>query len=162
MTSQFRLCAAAVVFNSKGKVLLGNRSDRFEDAWQFPQGGIEKGETPLIAAKRELFEETNVVSVKDIYCDDTPYRYNFPESVKDNFRCRGIYTSGQDIYFSLFYFFGNESEINVHTACPEFKEYGWKDFDFAVKNIISFKKDVYLSAAVKLKPLIAQYLNSIS
>ena len=53
MSKKFRLCAAAVVFNQEGKILLGNRIETTEDAWQFPQGGIEAQETPAEAAKRE-------------------------------------------------------------------------------------------------------------
>lgn len=162
MAKQYRPCAAAVVFNSEGKVLLGNRIDTSEDAWQFPQGGIEKGETPLLAAKRELFEETSVVSIKPIYSANTPLRYEFPQAIKDNFKKRNIFTDGQDVFFSLFYFEGKNDEINLNTDIPEFCQYLWADFDFAVEQIVEFKKEVYCSAALLLKPLIKQYMNCIS
>ena len=162
MARLFRLCASAVVFNDEGLLLLGNRIDTKEPAWQFPQGGIEEGETPLMAAKRELFEETSVVSVVPVYCDENANRYTFSEDVKQNFQKKGIISEGQDIYFSLFYFTGEEDEINVKTAHPEFREYCWKDFDFAVENIIDFKKEVYASAMHRLKPIIKQYLDNRS
>lgn len=162
MTKQFRPCAIAVVFNTNGDVLLGNRIDTPNDAWQFPQGGIEKGETPQQAAKRELFEETGITSVKVIYTDTVGTRYNFPQSVKETFEKQGIFTEGQEAYFTLFYFTGEESEINL-TACePEFKQYSWAPFAFALEQVVPFKKESYLSAAVRLKPLIKQYLDSIS
>ena len=162
MTRSFRLCASAVVFNDDGLILLGNRIDTKEATWQFPQGGIEKDETPLVAARRELFEETSVVSVIPVYTDEIANRYTFPDYVKQELKERGIISEGQDIYFSLFYFTGRESEINVMTAHPEFKEYCWKDFDFAVENIINFKKEVYDSAMNRLKPIIRQYLDNRS
>ena len=56
MTETYRLNAGVVVFNRKRQVLLCRRSDE-KDAWQFPQGGIEKGETPAAAALRELEED---------------------------------------------------------------------------------------------------------
>lgn len=162
MSKQFRLCAAAVVFNSEGKVLLGNRIDTDIDAWQFPQGGIEKGETPTEAAKRELFEETGISSVKVIYADETPVRYEFNEEVKKVFLQRGFLNSGQDIYFVLFYFTGSDDEINLQTSQPEFKSYKWDSLDFAKKNVIDFKKSAYSSATKKLQPIIRQYLHSVS
>lgn len=162
MDNQYRPCAAIVVFNKEGKVLLGNRIDTVDDAWQFPQGGIEKGETPELAAKRELFEETSIVSVKHIYSDVTPLRYNFPQNIRKKFETHNILTAGQDVFFSLFYFEGKDDEINVKTAIPEFSEYKWEDFSFAVKHIVTFKKEVYEKAFYNLRPKIEYYMSSIS
>ena len=162
MTGKFRPCAGAIVFNKKGQVLLCNRNDTKSDAWQFPQGGIEKNEKPQEAAKRELFEETSIVSVVSVCTDEKPQKYEFTDEIKSNFKKRGIFNIGQEISFTLFYFIGNDDEINLQTASPEFKEYKWSDFDFAVKNIVSFKKDVYLAAKEKFVPIIRQYLENLS
>lgn len=162
MSKKFRLCAAAVVFNQEGKILLGNRIETIEDAWQFPQGGIEAQETPAEAAKRELFEETGISAVQLVYAADMPVRYEFSEDIKAAFRKRGIYNDGQDIYFVLFYFTGNNTDINIHTQQPEFKDYKWDSFNFAVENIIGFKKDAYLQAHKTLLPRIRQYLEGNS
>lgn len=162
MLKKFRPCAGAIVFNDKGQLLLCNRIDTLSDAWQFPQGGIEKNETPLEAAKRELMEETNVTSVIPVYSDTEPRRYFFPKEIKDKFSERGIFNDGQDIYFTLFYFCGKNEEINLETKEPEFRQYMWDSFDFAIKNIISFKKDVYIAVAKKFEPIIGQYLKNLS
>lgn len=162
MEKKFRRCAGVIVFNKFGKVLLGGRIESKGNEWQFPQGGIEAGETPADAARRELFEETSVHSVELVAIDENPRRYEFSERVKRNFRNRKIFCEGQDIYFALFYFTGTDDEINVKTKEPEFKDYMWGDLDFAVNHIIQFKKDVYAAAAAKYKPIIEQYLKTAS
>ncbi len=161
MSSLYRKCAGIVVFNNKGLVFLGNRV-RFKNAWQFPQGGIEDGESIEEAARRELFEETSIKTAKLVYLDNTPIRYTFNKTIQDNFRKKGVETKGQDIYFSLFYFNGKEEEINLKTAIPEFNKYKWDSLDFAVNNVISFKKEAYKYVAKKFKPIIQQYLATIS
>lgn len=162
MAKSFRPCAGAIVFNSEGLLLLGNRIETKEDAWQFPQGGIEAGESPAFAARRELYEETSLKNVSFVFCEDKPTRYEFSDEIKENFKKRGIVSDGQEIYFSLFYFCGDETEIDVNTMVPEFKQYAWKSFDFAVENIIDFKKEVYAAAEKKFMPLIRQYLDKLS
>ena len=162
MTQQYRQCASAIVFNQDGLILLGNRIDTVDDAWQFSQGGIEQGETPVEAAKRELFEEMSITSLDLVYSDDKPFRYEFPDEVKTSFRKKGIMTNGQDIHFSLFYFTGKEDEINIHTQNPEFKDYRWDTLEFVVQNIVAFKKEAYVYAAKIVYPLICQYLERLT
>ena len=55
-----------VVLNKDNKIFVAKRIDNPKDFWQMPQGGIDKGETPLEAAYRELKEETSIKSVKII------------------------------------------------------------------------------------------------
>lgn len=162
MSEVYRQCAGAVVFNTDGKVLLCSRIDVSGEHWQFPQGGIEAGETPETAARRELFEETSIQSVLPVYTDEFPNRYTFPDDVIKRFESRGIYTAGQDIYFTLFYFNGKDNEINLNTRQPEFKSYIWQDLQFAASHIVSFKKAVYEKISKRFAPLIQQYLDNMS
>lgn len=162
MNGNFRPCAGAIVFNNEGKVLLGNRIDVNIASWQFPQGGIELNETPKEAAKRELFEETSITSVQLIDISEKPLRYVFPKEIKDNFLKRGIHSDGQEIYFALFYFEGKEDEICAQTDFPEFKELKWCTIDFALENIVEFKKNVYKTIIKHVKPIIKQYVSKLS
>lgn len=162
MEKVFRKCAGAVVFNKEGLVLLGNRADMKDDCWQFPQGGIEEGESPEEAAKRELFEETSVKSVVTVDMFKYPIRYEFTDDVKVKFSKRGIYNSGQDIYFVLFFFDGDDNEINVKTTHPEFKKTIWNTLDFAMDNIVDFKKDVYKKVCIDFNPKIKEYIKNLS
>ena len=157
----YRKCAGAVVFNKDGKVFVASRLG-MTNAWQFPQGGIEKNETIEEAARRELFEETSISSVKLIHSEKQPIRYEFPKHIKNNFTKNGIHSDGQDIFFSLFYFEGKEQEINLETKEQEFDSYMWESFDFAVSQVVDFKKDVYTSIANKFAPIIDQYLKSLT
>lgn len=162
MQKVFRKCAATVVFNKDGLVLLGSRADFNDDNWQFPQGGIEKNESPEDAAIRELFEETSVKSVNVIDIIKHPVRYEFTESIKKTLRKRKIYNDGQDIYFVLLFFNGDYNEINVNTQNPEFKKTCWESLDFAVNNVVEFKKDAYKQMALTFYPKIKEYIKNIS
>ena len=53
-----------VLLNSENKVFVGKRIDNPQNAWQMPQGGVDKNEHLLDAAKRELKEETGIKSIK--------------------------------------------------------------------------------------------------
>ena len=55
----FRAGVGAVVLDPRGRVLVLERAD-VPGAWQFPQGGLDDGETPLAAARREAEEETGI------------------------------------------------------------------------------------------------------
>lgn len=81
---------------------------------------------------------------------------------KRNFRKRGIFNDGQDIYFSLFYFTGNEKDIHLDMPHPEFKRYKWDTLEFAVFNVIDFKKEAYSAAAQRMAPLIKDYIAKLS
>ena len=76
MKPWYRRNAGIVVFNPEHRVLVCQRAD-IQTAWQFPQGGIEKGESVKEAALRELREETSLTNVKHIISLATPARYNF-------------------------------------------------------------------------------------
>ena len=155
----YRQCASIVLFNDEGKVLLCARSDQKDFAWQFVQGGIEKGETPEIAALRELKEETSVTSADIILSLNEPMSYDFPPDIIQKFALKGNKFVGQNIYFVLAHFKGNDSEINLATKTPEFKAYKWADISQAPKGIVCFKREVYLKACALFAPYIDAYIH---
>jgi putative (di)nucleoside polyphosphate hydrolase len=157
MIERLRPNAGIVVFNNNGKVLLCRRSDTAE-AWQFPQGGIEKGETPAEAARRELKEETSLQNVILVQTLTTPIPYYFPPEILAKTRTRGWQYIGQEMYWSLFYFSGDEAEINLNTIDREFSAYQWGTLEQAYDLIIDFKKPAYAPMIETFKKSIAEYL----
>ena len=133
------------------------RNDTKGVDWQFPQGGIESGEQIHLAAMRELKEETSVVSVEFIKGLDNPLRYDFPLEIKQKLQKKGIKSDGQEMYWSLLFFYGSDDEINLNTQEPEFKAYEWVEPMEAVNRIVDFKKEVYRKAVAEFEPVIKNY-----
>lgn len=160
MNGLYRLNAAAIVFNSQGKVLVFGRND-IENQWQFPQGGIEPNETPEVAARRELKEETNIQSVRLVAIMPQPLRYDFPPQVLEKFKKLGRTNIGQEQYWFLFYFEGSENEIDFTTNPDEieFKAYKWIEIDEAPNLVVDFKKEVYQRVVKFMKPKIDIFLH---
>lgn len=156
MSEIYRRNAGIVVFNRQRQVLLCKRND-VADSWQFPQGGIEEGETVAQAARRELYEETSLKNVTLIKSLEMPARYTFPPNIIELMQKRGFHNIGQDIYWSLFFFDGNDAEIDLQTENPEFSEYRWGTLEEACSLIIPFKKTAYEAAHSAFGDLIAHY-----
>ena len=156
MTS-YRKCAGIIVFNADKKVLVCARNDDEKFNWQFPQGGIDSHETLLDAAIRELKEETSIVSVQPIITLDNPIRYNYPPEVLSKAKFSNKKHLGQEMYWSLMFFYGNDDEINLNTKEPEFKAHEWVEPEEAINRIVLFKKDVYKKALKQLQPYISAF-----
>lgn len=156
MSGIYRRNAGIVVFNRQRRVLLCKRND-VADSWQFPQGGIEEGETVAQAALRELKEETSLTNVTLVQSLDTPARYTFPPQIIESMQRRGYKNIGQDIYWSLVFFGGDDAEINLQTAEPEFSEYRWGTLDEACRLIIPFKKTAYEAARAAFEDIIQNH-----
>lgn len=150
MNKGYRKCVGIIVARKDNKVLLCERND-LPGQWQFPQGGIETGESIAAAGRRELEEETSLVSVVEIAELDTPLRYDFPPQIQQNNKWE---YAGQDMFWVLFRFTGTAGELNLQTADPEFRNFRWTDIDDAPKNIVEFKRNVYIKAVEFFKPLI--------
>ena len=80
----YRSCVGLMVFNTDGTVFCGQRLDNKAEAWQLPQGGIDKGELPIEAGYRELKEETSITNIEFISEYPDWLNYDIPLTLADN------------------------------------------------------------------------------
>jgi len=141
--TKFRKCAVIVLVKD-GLAFAGERFDT-NNAWQFPQGGVDKNESYVQAAVRELYEETGVLNAKFIKSTEKTYRYKFPKSVQGSilYKYGNLSYCGQQQVFCLFEFTGVDSEINLHQKDQEFRNWKWMSVKEVADNIVYFKKDSY-------------------
>ncbi len=149
----FRANAAAVIINSKGKVLAFERSD-LKDAWQFPQGGIDYDEDPKNTIIREIVEETGLDPEKDLeLIAQHPewLAYEFPL----NTRPKG-WSRGQVQKWFLFRVKDDNVKPSLSKAeSPEFVNWRWAELDEIVDKMVYFKKPVYEKVARWVKEVLA-------
>jgi putative (di)nucleoside polyphosphate hydrolase len=148
--SSYRKCVAILLLKDS-KIFVGRRID-IENAWQLPQGGVEENEDCLEAAKRELFEETNVSSIEFLSSSDS-YRYDFPPRVQQAVlrRRNQLKYIGQEITFFAFRFLGEEKEINIRKESQEFVDWKWMSVKELLQKIVYFKKPSYKRAIAKFR-----------
>jgi putative (di)nucleoside polyphosphate hydrolase len=139
----YRPCVGVVLMNGDGQVFVGQRADMDSPAWQMPQGGIDKGETALDAALRELWEETGLASetVEVIAQTDEPLRYDLPKDAM-GIAFKGKYR-GQAQDWVLMRLTAGDDAINIATEHPEFSAWEWVAPSEAVARIVPFKRPIY-------------------
>tara|TARA_B110001454_G_C12653125_1_gene406286 strand:+ start:535 stop:1008 length:474 start_codon:yes stop_codon:yes gene_type:complete len=147
-----RIGVGVVLLNSDNCVFVGKRIDNPKKFWQMPQGGIEKNENTLGAAKRELEEETGVKSVKLIKELDEWLIYNLPENLLGKI-WKGKYRGQKQKWFVM-RFLGDDKEINIKTKHPEFIEWKWIELNKITEVVVDFKLNIYKKVKEKVKKII--------
>ena len=147
--NDYRRAAGAVVFNKKGQVFLGRRKNAVTPhVWQFPQGGMDRGETHEEAALRELHEETGIspaLITKIGEIEEWLY-YDFPTQFKHSEKSRG--KKGQRQRWFAFLFHGDDKDVDVDAHKPvEFSDWRWGSLEEAYELIVPFKREVYARLA---------------
>ncbi len=139
-TSSYRPNVAAILRKPKsGKILIGQRND-FKGSWQFPQGGVDKGEDLIAALYREVEEEVGIGrQLYDITACHTGYRYKFPNGhLKKGKFC------GQEQTYFLCDFWGKKSDIKLDLHVREFSTAIWiHPSEFQLSWVPRFKRPVF-------------------
>ena len=149
---RYRKNVGIILFNSDGKVLLAERNqDKITYKWQFPQGGVDTGETTDTAVLRELFEETGIKKAKIVYKDNVWRAYKFPAELKFSAKKAHDYyknVNGQIQKWFLIEFFGNDADIKIPKNIT--------------RKVVPFKRDVYRNIIKKIKPILEDVMKSKS
>ena len=144
--SDYRRNVGVAIFNMQGQIWLGKRfGENGPNVWQCPQGGIDKGEKPKAAARRELFEETGLRAENMEYLGKVKgwLYYDFPPDVLAKNRKR-FKNKGQRQKWYAFRYFGDGSDINLTAHGPqEFSEWKWVELNTIADTIVPFKRAVY-------------------
>jgi len=136
-----------VLFNADGLVWVGRRNGADEPwRWQFPQGGIDPGETPQDAALRELFEETGIKpdQVEEIGRIEHWIAYDYPPEVRDDPRFARKRLLGQKQRWFAYRFLGQDSDFDLEAHGEvEFDAFRWTRLEETADGIIPWKRPVY-------------------
>ena len=143
----YRRNVGVMVMNAAGDVWVGQRLDSHanQNAWQMPQGGIDKGEDPRAAALRELEEETGISpDLVDVIAESEAWiPYELPHDLIPKL-WKGKYR-GQEQKWFLMRFHGTDAQINIATEDPEFSAWRWMAPAGLPDAIVPFKRDVYVA-----------------
>ena len=159
----YRRNVGAAVFNREGRVFVGRRRKRrggmapaAGHEWQMPQGGVDEGENLLEAARRELFEETNISGAALLAEAPDWLSYDLPPEALTG-RWKGRYR-GQTQKWFAFRFAGEDSQIDIERPGagafePEFDAWRWAPLETLPDLVIPFKRAVYEAVVVAFKDL---------
>jgi len=140
-----------VIGNGRGKLFWAKRVG--QRAWQFPQGGIDPGESAEQALYRELYEEVGLEAgdVKIVQQTKKWLRYQIPERMQrkhSNPRC-----IGQKQRWFFLRLVGDQKKINFNaTGNPEFDAWEWVNYWYPISAVVPFKQKVYRKALVEFAP----------
>tara|TARA_X000000368_G_scaffold190111_1_gene149900 strand:+ start:164 stop:640 length:477 start_codon:yes stop_codon:yes gene_type:complete len=139
----YRPCVGLMIINDQRLIFTGQRLGYSSTAWQMPQGGIEKDEDPLVAAYRELQEETSILKekVELLAVSKDWLTYDLPSDLIPKL-WNGVYR-GQTQKWFLMRFIGEDSDIDLQTKMPEFSSWRWSTKQQLTANIVDFKKELY-------------------
>jgi putative (di)nucleoside polyphosphate hydrolase len=148
----YRPCVGLMVIGPDQRVLLGERLGPLRDAWQMPQGGIDPGESPLEAARRELLEEIGTDQVELLAESRHWYAYDLPRKLIPGHWGRRY--RGQSQKWFAFRFTGSDADIDLHAHHAEFARWRWATADQVLDLIVTLKRPVYQAVLAEFAGLL--------
>ena len=150
----YRSNVGIIIANDQGRVLWARRVG--QDAWQFPQGGINSDESVEEALFRELKEETGLVpgNVVIVGCTRGWLRYKLPKRL---LRQNSSAFVGQKQKWYLLKMLADDAAVSFrHAEAPEFDYWRWVSYWYPLGQVVSFKQEVYRKAMTELAPGISK------
>jgi putative (di)nucleoside polyphosphate hydrolase len=152
----FRPNVGIILLNQRSQVFWGKRIRTH--SWQFPQGGIDRGENPEQAMFRELHEEVGLLPqhVQVLARTRDWLRYEVPDRFirRD---ARGHYKGQKQIWF-LLHLVGHDWDLNLRaTDHPEFDAWRWNDYWVPLDVVVEFKRGVYEMALTELSRFVPRF-----
>jgi len=139
----YRPAAGVMLIDARRRIWVGQRLDSTLEAWQMPQGGLDPGEVPREGALRELEEETGIPRALVEILAQAPEEltYDLPDDLigkvwKEPWK-------GQRQTWFLARFLGEDKDVNLATAHPEFRAWKWAEAAELAALIVPFKKKLY-------------------
>jgi putative (di)nucleoside polyphosphate hydrolase len=157
----YRPCVGIMLLNREGQAFVGRRADYEGEPegagtwWQMPQGGVDEGEDLEAAARRELAEETGVVSARFIARTRDWLTYDLPAELI-GIAWEGRYRGQKQVWFAA-RFEGADSEIDIgprQGQDQEFDAWRWAKLEELPALVVPFKRAVYVRVIEELGALV--------
>lgn len=150
----YRSNVGIVICNHRGQLLWARRIR--QNSWQFPQGGIDPGEHPQDAMYRELYEELGLRrdEVKLLRTSKTWLRYKLPKRLV-RWDEKPLCIGQKQKWFLLMILKDRQKHIEFdRRGHPEFDGWRWVTFWYPVRQVVSFKQDVYRRVLAEFAPVV--------
>ncbi|MDE1173082.1 MAG: RNA pyrophosphohydrolase [Parvibaculaceae bacterium] len=151
----YRPCVGIMLINAQGLVWVGNRINNTEAVtgetftWQMPQGGIDEGEKPRVAAFREMKEEIGTDKAEVLGKSEGWITYDLPAELVGK-ALKGKYRGQKQKWFAL-RFTGTDADFDLTAdAHQEFSEWRWAHVDELIALVVPFKRGVYKEVVAQL------------
>jgi len=157
----FRSNVGIILTNPQGQILWARRIGG-QNAWQFPQGGIQKNESPEEALYRELTEEIGLKEkdVDILACTQGWLRYRLPKNFIRH-QSKPVCVGQKQKWFLLRHL-SDENRICLDSEEDvEFDQWRWVSYWYPLDQVISFKRDVYRRALKELAPAFCDFEKSM-
>ncbi|TLU61466.1 RNA pyrophosphohydrolase [Thalassotalea litorea] len=148
----YRANVGIVITNGKGHVFWARRYG--QHSWQYPQGGVDKGESAEQTMYRELYEEVGLKPHQVEIMASTKHwlKYRLPKRLirhDSNPVC-----IGQKQKWFLLKLICKDEEVNLlHSGHPEFDDWRWVSYWYPVRQVVSFKREVYRRVMKEFAPV---------